>query len=152
MKTLARPDDKAEIKSRLNLLRPDSAPRWGRMAVSQMVCHLTDSLRMAMRQKRVTAATGPLQRTVLKWVALYLPVRWLQGIRTRPEIDQALGGTRPVAFAADVAELLGLMELFTATPSALDGHAHPVFGPMSAADWYRWGYLHMDQHLRQFGA
>ena len=28
---------------------------------------------------------------------------------------------------------------------------HPMFGPMSAADWMRWGYLHADHHLRQFG-
>lgn len=28
---------------------------------------------------------------------------------------------------------------------------HPMFGPMSFADWMRWGYLHTDHHLRQFG-
>ena len=29
--------------------------------------------------------------------------------------------------------------------------SHPMFGPMTAADWMRWGYLHADHHLRQFG-
>jgi Protein of unknown function (DUF1569) len=28
---------------------------------------------------------------------------------------------------------------------------HPIFGPMTAKDWMRWGYLHADHHLRQFG-
>jgi hypothetical protein len=28
---------------------------------------------------------------------------------------------------------------------------HPLFGPMSRAAWLRWGYLHLDHHLRQFG-
>jgi hypothetical protein len=28
---------------------------------------------------------------------------------------------------------------------------HSLFGPMSFADWMRWGYLHADYHLRQFG-
>ena len=30
--------------------------------------------------------------------------------------------------------------------------AHPIFGRMSEAEWLRWGYLHTDHHLRQFGA
>jgi hypothetical protein len=29
---------------------------------------------------------------------------------------------------------------------------HPVFGAMSDSAWRRWGYLHTDHHLRQFGA
>jgi hypothetical protein len=28
---------------------------------------------------------------------------------------------------------------------------HPIFGALSARDWLRWGYLHADHHLRQFG-
>jgi hypothetical protein len=28
---------------------------------------------------------------------------------------------------------------------------HPIFGAMSERAWLRWGYLHMDHHLRQFG-
>jgi len=27
-----------------------------------------------------------------------------------------------------------------------------MFGRLSDAAWLRWGYLHMDHHLRQFGA
>ena len=59
-------------------------------------------------------ATGLLQRTIVKWIALYLPLPWPAGILTRPEIDQELGGTRPVDFAADVAQLEALLELITA--------------------------------------
>jgi hypothetical protein len=40
---------------------------------------------------------------------------------------------------------------FTTDINSFDGHSHPIFGPMSKADWLRWGYLHMDHHLRQFG-
>jgi hypothetical protein len=28
---------------------------------------------------------------------------------------------------------------------------HPVFGPLNVAAWLRWGHLHVDHHLRQFG-
>jgi hypothetical protein len=42
--------------------------------------------------------------------------------------------------------------LVTTRREILDGKSHPIFGAMSAGDWLRWGYLHMDHHLRQFGA
>ena len=152
MKTLARPRDKAEILRRLQTVRPESVGRWGRMSAPQMVCHLSDALRMGAGHKRVSAATGLLQRTILKWVVLYLPLRWPPGILTRPEIDQAQGGTRPCDFAADVAACETLLELITARPRSFDWQPHPIFGRMSDAAWLRWGYLHMDHHLRQFGA
>lgn len=152
MKTLARERDKAEILGRLKALRPDSARRWGRMSVHQMVCHLIDAFRMGIGEQQVSHVAGPLQRTMVKWVALYLPMSWPAGIRTRPEIDQELGGTKPVDFMADVARLEELLEVVTAQPRSFEWQLHPVFGDMSEAAWLRWGYLHMDHHLRQFGA
>jgi hypothetical protein len=122
------------------------------MSAHQMICHLSDSFRMAMGQKSVSDATGPLQRTVVKWIALYVPVRWPPGILTRPEIDQLCAGTRPADFAANVAELETLMKLVTTRDKTFRWAAHPIFGTMSHAAWLRWAYLHMDHHLRQFGA
>jgi len=151
MKTLARQRDKAEILQRLRTVRPESAGRWGRMSSHQMVCHLSDSFRVVTGQKAVSHASGLLQRTIVKWTALYLPLRWPPGILTRPEIDQEAGGTRPIDFAADVSELMALVELMTAGRSA-GWQPHPLFGRMSEAAWLRWAYLHMDHHLRQFGA
>jgi hypothetical protein len=152
MKTLARPEDKAEILRRLEAVCPESARRWGRMSSHQMVCHLTDAFRMVTGEKHVSPAGSLLHRTIIKWIALYGPLPWMPGIVTRPEIDQEGGGTRPVEFAADVAQLETLVEMFSsAPPGTFDGQAHPTFGPMSGAAWLRWGYLHMDHHLRQFG-
>ena len=28
---------------------------------------------------------------------------------------------------------------------------HPLFGRMTNGEWGRWGYRHVDHHLRQFG-
>ncbi len=153
MRTLARADDKAELLRRLQALRADSRQRWGRMTAPQMVCHLSDAFRGVLGQRPVSRASSVLGPTLVKWVALYLPLRWPRGvIRTRPELDQLMGGTKPAEFAADLAELEGLVERFTATGSTFEGAPHPLFGRMSDADWQRWGYLHVDHHLRQFGA
>jgi hypothetical protein len=152
VRTLARQTDKAEILGRLRALRPDSKRRWGRMSVHQMVCHLSDGFRMGIGRKLVSHIAGPLRRTVVKWLALYVPVAWPPGILTRPEIDQEAGGTAPIDFATDVAQLEALLELVTTRPRTFDWQPHPIFGGMSDAAWLRWGYLHMDHHLRQFGA
>jgi Protein of unknown function (DUF1569) len=150
MKTLARVSDKEEILRRLRRVRPDSVRRWGRMSAPQMVCHLSDAFRMALGQKPVSTASSVLQQTIVKWIALYAPLQWPPGIRTRPEIDQERGGTGPMEFDADVAEVERLVEI-VATAGSRFAPVHPIFGRMSHPDWLRWAYLHTDHHLRQFG-
>ena len=152
MKTLAHPGDTAELHERLQKLGPESTARWGRMSAHQMVCHLGDCFLMALREKAVSPANRLVPQRVLKWIALYAPLRWPRGIRTRPEIDQQGGGTRPSEFTADLARVRGLLDAMTERRSGLHGHPHPSFGFMTEADWLRWGYLHVDHHLRQFGA
>src|SRR5262245_12583083 len=103
MKTLARQRDAADILRRVEALHADAARRWGRMSPHQMVCHLTDSCRMLTGERTTLPAATPLPRPVMRWIALYLPVRWRAGIPTTPELDQRAGGTPPADFAADVA-------------------------------------------------
>ena len=152
MKTLARHRDMTELLQRLRAVRPDNVRRWGRMSAPQMVCHLSDSFRMALGQKPVCDASRWHQRTIVRWIALYVPVPWPAGIPTRPEIDQERAGTMPGDFAADLAELEALIDLVATRQERLDRRLHPIFGRMSAAGWLRWAYLHTDHHLRQFGA
>jgi len=150
MKTMARAQDKEEIVRRLRTIRADSGRRWGRMSAHQMVCHLSDSFLAVTGQRVVSPASGLLQSTVIKWIALYAPLQWPRGVPTRPEVDQEVGGTKPSHFAADVTQLEMLVELIT-TRKGCFGPTHPIFGNMSNTDWMRWAYLHMDHHLRQFG-
>lgn len=152
MRTLARDRDRTDVLQRVRTVRPDSVRRWGRMSAPQMICHLTDAFRMLVDRKPVSLASGLPQRTAFKWVALYAPLPWPSGILTRPEIDQEIAGTKPGEFAADVAELEAIVARVVAAMGSLDGRVHPIFGPMSERAWLRWGYLHMDHHLRQFGA
>jgi hypothetical protein len=152
VKTLAHETSRAEISRRLRTVRPDAERRWGRMSAHQMVCHLGDAFRMALGQKAVSQASGPLQRTIVKWFALYVPLPWPPGIPTRPEVDPFREGTAPDEFAADVTQLEAIVEMFTSETRSLDRQVHPIFGSLSDAAWLRWGYRHMDHHLRQFGA
>ena len=151
MKTMARPADKAEIVRRLKTVRHDCTRRWGRMTAHQMVCHLSDAFRLVTHQKAASPATGIVQVTLIKWIALYVPFRWPQGVPTRPEMDQEFEGTKPRDFAADLAELESLVERIATVGKDYDWPAHPIFGRMSESAWTRWAYLHVEHHLRQFG-
>lgn len=72
-------------------------------------------------------------------------------VKDAPEVDTEHGGTPPTQFERDRANLLELLERFTRRPREFEWQPHPMFGTMSDRDWMRWGYLHMDHHLRQFG-
>jgi hypothetical protein len=149
-KTFSNPRDVEEILRRVRTLRPDNPRRWGRMSAHQMVCHLNDAFRMAVGERPTAGAPNVLQRTLIKWVALHLPLRWRPGIVTVPEIDQEIGGTRPADFAADLSELELRINTIAGRRRATWA-SHPIFGPLSEAQWLRWSYLHVDHHLRQFG-
>src|SRR4051794_30382621 len=148
MQSLSDPSVRESIVRRVGLVRAESKPLWGRMSAHQMICHLSDSFRASLGEKSVSSATGLLQRTVMKWGALYLPIEWPKGVPTRPEMDQRIGGTPPDEFDRDRDRLLQLTERFCASNP---GFAHPFFGVLTDSERLRWGYLHMDHHLRQFG-
>ena len=153
MKTLAHARDKEEILRRLAAVRADSPRRWGRMTAPQMVCHLSDAFLGVMGERPVRMAQTPFRRTVMKWLALSTPFPWPRDIPTSPEFDQATGaGTRPAEFAADVSRLRALVDRVTSGEVPVPWGEHPYFGRLSARGWLRWAYLHMDHHLRQFGA
>jgi hypothetical protein len=150
MKTLLNAVDRQELLSRLANLRPDSQRQWGSMSAHQMICHLSDSFRAALGEKQVSSATTPLKGTVYKWAALWVPRPWPHGVKTRPEIDQHQGGTPPEEFRSDCDKLHILVDRFCSWQSEFA--PHPMFGPLSKTERMRHGYLHMDHHLRQFGA
>ena len=151
-RTLTNPPDAAELLKRLAGLQPDSARRWGRMSAPQMVSHLRDAFLMGTAQKPVRRQSALHQRTIVKWIALYAPIKWPAGrIATVPEIDQTIGGTPPGDFDRDVADVRALVEIISSQRGFFEGRTHPIFGQLSDAEWMRWGYLHVDHHLRQFG-
>ena len=120
------------------------------MSAHEMICHLSDSFRAALGEKELSSASSLGKRTILKWAALWLPLRWPRGIDTRPEMDQRHGGTRPQAFAADLDGLRVLFERFVNWQGQFK--PHPTFGALTKTERMRHAYLHMDHHLRQFDA
>jgi hypothetical protein len=120
------------------------------MSAHQMICHLTDSFRAALGEKQISLSSTVFKRTIYKWAALWVPLQWPHGIKTRPEMDQQQGGTQPVEFASDVEKLRTLCDQFCGWKGEFAPHA--MFGQLSRTERMRHAYLHIDHHFRQFGA
>jgi hypothetical protein len=152
MKTLAHAADEAEILQRLTAIGPGSQRQWGRMRVGEMICHLSDALKIAMGEKEASTIGNWFTRSVMKWAGLWFPRKWPRGVQTVPECKAGMGGTAPAAMDEDASELRGLLERFCRMPRTFVFPEHSIFGKMTHGEWMRWGYLHIDHHLRQFGA
>jgi hypothetical protein len=152
MKTLTNAAEIAEIVRRLGAIGQTSQRRWGRMSVDQMICHLSDALQAAMGERKTTSRSNGFTRSGMKWVALWGPIKWPHGVKTVPECEAGKGGTPPAQMETDLRAVRVLLEQFAALPPAFAFPEHAIFGQMSHTEWMRWGYLHMDHHLRQFGA
>jgi hypothetical protein len=150
VKSLQAVVDRDEVLGRISALTARDTRRWGKMTAHEMVCHLSDSYRLALGEKSASPATGFLQRTAMKWFALWVPLPWPKNVATRPEMEQGNGGTAPTDFERDRSDLLAIVRQFC-NPGPGAATEHPFFGPMSRREWMRWGYLHADHHLRQFG-
>lgn len=124
------------------------------MSAHQAVCHLSDSLRPILGEVPPPPSTATwFNRTVVRRIALHLPIQWPHGVRTVPGLDQVAGeGTPPGEFSADLDAMLKRHERFAELTGLPPVDAHPIFGPLTREEWMIWAYRHADHHLRQFGA
>ena len=152
MESFESPDLVEATLARVRALTPVAPRQWGRMSAGQMLCHLDDSYRSVMGERASRDVSTLLRRTVVKFVALRTPLPWPKGVPTMEEVDAERGGTPPTEFADDRARLERSLRDFVTAALAGRCTRHPLFGAMSERDWLRWGYLHADHHLRQFGA
>src|SRR5258706_6658161 len=116
MKDLSHSNDRTEVLNRVRRLSPHSARRWGKMTPHQMICHLNDSFKSVIGERHVHGdKSNLLTRTVVRWIALYAPLKWPHGVPTMAENDQERGGTPPEDFKRDVDELLTMIQRVTSS-------------------------------------
>ena len=148
MKSLASVEVLAEIRGRLRDVRVDDRARWGKMTAKRMVRHLICSNEIALGERTVEPQEMPVP-VLMKWFALRSGLRWPKNIQTVPELKRAIAEHSDVEFNVLQRAVVESME--AVAKGTHYAPSHPMFGPMSPEDWMRWGYLHADHHLRQFG-
>ena len=147
MKTLLHREALDEIEQRLTRLAADATARWGRLSAPQMVCHLADSMKMALGDLPVARKSLPIRYPPLKQFIIYL-APFPKGAPTAPE----LLARAPRDWSSDVAELRALVGRFAARGEDATWPEHPAFGRLSGRAWGVLAYRHLDHHLKQFGA
>ena len=142
-------DDAArrELNDRVGTLAWDRSAKWGKFTAPKMICHLAESLRMAMGDLTVAPKRLPIRYTPLKQLIIYV-APFPKGSPTAPE----LLARAPGDWAHDVAEVQALLARAGSARTTETWPEHPAFGKLSTRAWGVLIYRHMDHHLKQFGA
>ena len=132
---------------RVELLKPDAKPRWGKFTAAQMVAHLNDALQMASGELAVKPKKLPIRYFPLKQLILYV-LPFPKSAPTAPELlarcDNADLKCEQARFKTE-AERISKRQVSDPWPE------HPAFGRMSHAAWGRLIEKHIEHHLNQFG-
>jgi hypothetical protein len=131
---------------RINSVTAGVHPRWGKMDAAKMLCHLGDTLAMALGELPTKSANRKLfQSFPVKHLFLYvLPMP--KNVPTAPELLKGIPGN----LESDRQRIVEKIERLATAPQDL-GPDHPFFGPLTNDQWNSLQWKHIDHHLRQFG-
>jgi hypothetical protein len=148
MKNLYDAGSYQELVSRVQSLQPDSQRQWGKMNPAQMMAHCKEAFGAALSDK-------PHKRLFIGylfgWIAKKQFVSdkpWKKNLPTAPVLK--IEDER--SFETEKKNLLDSMGRFVKEgPARTNGQMHPFFGRMTAEEWGKGMYKHLDHHLQQFG-
>lgn len=146
MPTIWNDADRADLVRRAWTVTPEHTAQWGKLSATGMLAHLSDALRMALGDLKVT----PKAPAILKWAPVrYLVIHKLPMPKSAPTAPELIARCS----TADLEqEQQALQSLFDALPRRAQLAAtHPAFGAMTRDDWGALIHKHTDHHLRQFG-
>jgi hypothetical protein len=150
MENLFDKQNKEEILKRILKIDKSHLPKWGEMNAHQMIVHLSDPLRVALKERNIRLIESDLSNPPFNiQVSQTLP--WPKNSPTIPEFDQNGNGTELADFDEDKKILLDLFERFSLLEDGDPVPTHPIFGYLTNEEWARTMWRHFDHHLTQFG-
>jgi hypothetical protein len=145
-RTLWNESDRADLLARVDKLRPEMKPLWGKMNATQMMTHLTEWMRLATGELTAAPKNKPMRYPVIKQFIIYV-MPWPKGVPTAPE----LLSRQSTGWDAELADFRKRLKTFGKLASKSDWPSHPAFGRLSTRTWGALGYKHTNHHLTQFG-
>ena len=137
---------------RFEQINENSERQWGKMNVNEMVCHITDQLRMALGEIDYRDKSSFVSRTIIKFLAVYVIQAPKEKVQTLYELDPMKGGTQPTQLEQDKTVFVEKLQMLCDRAPDEPLHAHGTFGKMSRRQWGILIYKHLDHHFRQFNA
>ncbi len=135
------------LLERLENLSPESRARFGKMDVAQMLAHVTAFLELGMTDKKVRQTLmGRVFGSRVKRQILTKGVP--QNLPTIPRIK--VSDSREFQKEKEVLRRK-LALFFNSREAGITQQPHDFFGRMTANEWTRLQYVHVDHHFKQFG-
>ncbi|MFA6979171.1 MAG: DUF1569 domain-containing protein [Ignavibacteriaceae bacterium] len=139
-------EKKDEFINRILAIDENDKAKFGKMNVSQMICHCADQFRMMFGEieglKRQNVDVKKIREMAIK----------NETIPTVDGLDQAAGGgTKPTGLEKDKETLISYLNKFVATDENYKFSFHPFFGEVGKVQWERLVVHHLNHHLDQFG-
>lgn len=148
MKNIFEPETYQEIKSRINQLNPQTARKWGKMDVAQMMAHCSAAFEVGLGDRDLKRGIlgflfGGLARKQYVYSTNYKhnqPTDPTFVVRDQRNFDQEKG------------RLLEMIDrLHKGGEKVITKAPHPFFGKLTPMEWAQLAYNHMNHHLNQFG-
>ena len=145
VKDLFETEVKQEILDRINMLRPASQRKWGKMDVAQMMAHCQMPLGVAigkhkLKKNLVLSLIGPFFKS-----QLYNDKPFKQNLPT----DKSFKIPEQRNFENEKGKLVEMITIFS--PETMVDEPHPFFGRLTKEQWSKGSWKHLDHHLQQFG-
>jgi len=146
MKSLFEPETMAEVRLRLEALKPDSPRAWGKMTPAQMLCHCQAPLNIMLKRKDYGLKPMWLVSLLFK-KSLYNDKPVKKNLPTPKSLKQ----TEERDFQEEFGKLTQLLDEVKDQSDRGNWGTHPVFGKFTDEQWGKMQYKHLDHHLTQFG-
>jgi hypothetical protein len=143
-------EKRQEYRRRVDSVAPHSPRQWGTMEVEQMLHHLNLACGGSLGFYNLPDESCLTSRTALKWILVDSFPEQPVGLRLPAGFKIPPHAT--FAFDFEKAQLLKILEAAWNARTADAWKPHPMFGKMTVKEWGRLLQIHVDYHLRQFGA
>jgi hypothetical protein len=145
--SLKEPKHQQALLARFDRLTPQHQGLWGKMTVDQMICHISDQLRIALGEIPTKPTNTILANGLVKKLAIYV-IPWAKG---KHQAAPEMLNFRPINWQTDLTNFKSTVDRFVARDINGPWSPHPLFGSLSGRDWGVLAHRHIDHHLRQFG-
>jgi uncharacterized protein DUF1569 len=147
MESLFDPACRDRVLARIDRLRPDSRPGWGKMDAAQAMAHC--ALAMETATGDATLSRPLLVRLIGRFFrgSMLSPKPYPRNSRTHPQLVVR----SPKEFEPERTRLVAAIRKFhDGGPAAAARYEHALLGTLTGEEWSRFQLKHLDHHLKQF--
>lgn len=144
------PEMSEALSKRVKNIFSQSKREWGTMRPDQMLHHLNLATGAALGYFNLPDESYLMSRTISKWMLIDMLSEQPKGLLI--PLDFKIPLTEKFDLEQEKNLLLEIIDKASKSKSTSNWGPHPLFGKMTDKEWGRLYQMHIDYHLKQFGA